>query len=724
MANNASANCAEDHMGSDRAAVQKVLSQVKSEGRSTLTPDESRVLCDAYGIPLPREGIAHSPSELSRLVIEVGFPQVLKIVSRDILHKTEAGGVIVGVKSSAEALQAYEKILRSARLYNADAKIDGVLVQQMLTDGHEVIVGALTDPSFGKVVAFGLGGVLVEVLKDVTFRLAPATESDALAMLDGIGAAEILRGVRGGAAVDRLSLAAIIVAVSRIVTDFPEIRELDLNPVFAHRAGAAAADVRVLIDFASHTERYRPSQQDILQAMNRIMRPNAIAVIGASPEDGKIGNSVMKNLINGGYQGQIYPIHPKATEILGRKAYKSVKEVTGPVDVAVFAIPAPLVAGALRECGQKKIPGAVLIPSGFAETGNIELQEEIVKVGRECNVRLMGPNIYGFYYTPKNLCATFCTPYDVKGHAALSSQSGGVGMAIVGFSRTTKMGVSAIVGLGNKADLDEDDLLTFFEQDPNTHVIAMHVEDLKDGRAFAEVASRVSRKKPVIVLKAGRTAMGARAARSHTAALAGNDRIYDDVLRQCGVVRAMALKDMLELARCLPILPTPYGENVLIITGAGGSGVLLSDACVDNGLKLMAMPPDLDAAFRKFIPPFGAAGNPVDITGGEPPTTYRNTIALGLEDARIHALVLGYWHTIITPPMVFAKLAAEVVEEFRRNGINKPVVASLVGDVEVEQACEYLFERGIPAFPYTTELPLLVLGAKYKWARAAGLMVN
>jgi len=711
-------------MSSDRAPVRKLLNQVNAEGRSTLSPEESRILCEAYGIPVPREGIAHSPAELSRLVGEIGFPLVMKIVSADILHKTEAGGVIVGVKSSGEALQAYEEILSNARAYKADAKIDGVLVQQMLTGGQEVIVGALTDPSFGKVVAFGLGGVLVEIFKDVTFRLAPVTEPEALAMLDGINAAEILHGVRGAAAVDRQALSRIIVAVSHVVTDFPEIRELDLNPVFAHRAGAAAADVRVLVDFTPPRERYRPSQEEILQAMNRIMQPNAVAVIGASPEDGKIGNSVMKNLINGGYQGQIYPIHPKAAEILGKQAYKSVKEVAGAIDVAVFAIPAPLVAGALRECGEKKIPGAVLIPSGFAETGNVELQEEIAKVGRECNVRLMGPNIYGFYYTPKNLCATFCTPYDVKGHAALSSQSGGVGMAIVGFSRTTKMGVSAIVGLGNKADLDEDDLLTFFEQDPNTQVIAMHVEDLKDGRSFAEVASRVSKKKPVIVLKAGRTAMGARAARSHTAALAGDDRIYDDVLRQCGVVRAMALKDMLELARGLPVLPTPKGENILIITGAGGSGVLLSDASVDNGLKLMAMPPDLDAAFRKFIPPFGAAGNPVDITGGEPPTTYRNTIALGLEDSRIHALVLGYWHTIITPPMVFAKLTAEVIEEFRRKGIDKPVVASLVGDVEVEQACDYLFEHGIPAFPYTTELPLLVLGAKYHWARAAGLVGN
>ena len=456
--------------------------------------------------------------------------------------------------------------------------------------------------------------------------------------------------------------------------------------------------------------------------MKRIFHPRAVAVIGASAEDGKIGNSVMKNLINGGYPGEIYPVHPKADEILGKKVYKSVLDIPGEVDLAVFAIPAKFCAAALDEVGRKGIPGAVMIPSGFAEVGEVELQDELVAVARKHGVRVMGPNIYGFYYTPENLCATFCTAYDVRGKVALSSQSGGVGMSIIGFSRSTKMGVSAIVGLGNKSDLDEDDLLTYFEQDDNTQAIAMHCEDLKDGRAFAEVAKRVSKKKPVIVLKAGRTAYGARAAASHTGALAGNDKIYDDVLRSSGVIRAPSLRSMLEYARGLQVLPTPKGENVVIITGAGGSGVLLSDACHDNGLTLMRFPADLDAAFRKFIPPFGAAGNPVDITGGEPPTTYQNTIRLGLEDDRIDALILGYWHTIITPPMVFAKLTAAVVEECRAKGIDKPVVASLVGDVEVEQASEYLYERGIVAYPYTTEIPVEVLGAKYRWARGAGLL--
>ncbi len=709
-------------MANNKTEVMRILDKVKAEGRTSLTAPEGKLVCDAYGIPVPKEGVATSAAEAAKLATGMGFPVVLKIVSPEILHKTEAGGVLVGAKSADDVQKGFDTIMANAKKYDAKATLLGVQVQQMLAGGQEVIVGAMTDPSFGKLVAFGLGGVLVEVLKDITFRLAPATREDALAMQDGIAAAAILKGVRGADPIDREALARIIQSVSQLVSDFPEIAEMDLNPVFATKNGATAADVRIVVDFAPAPARYRPSHEDIVRDMNRIMKPDSVAVIGASSEDGKIGNSVMKNLINGGYKGEIYPINPSASDIMGRKAYKSVKDVPGKIDVAVFAIPAKFVAQALVEVGEKKIPGAVLIPSGFAETGNVEGQKEIVEIGRKYGVRLMGPNIYGFYYTWKNLCATFCTAYDFKGHAALSSQSGGIGMAIIGFSRSAKMGVSAIVGLGNKCDIDEDDLLTFFEQDDNTQIIAQHCEDLKDGRAFAEVAKRVSKKKPVVVLKAGRTAMGARAASSHTGALAGNDRIYEDVLKQSGVIRARSLRDLLEFARAIPVLPTPKGENVIIITGAGGSGVLLSDAVVDNGLTLMSMPPDLDAAFRKFIPPFGAAGNPVDITGGEPPKTYQNTIRLGLEDPRIHALILGYWHTIITPPMVFAKLAAEVVEEMRAKGIDKPVVASLAGDVQVEEAAEYLFDHGIPAYPYSTEMPVAVLGAKYQWARGAGLV--
>jgi acetyl coenzyme A synthetase (ADP forming)-like protein len=709
-------------MSNSKDAVRKILDLVKADRRTSLTAPEGKLVCDAYGIPVPKEGMAKSAAEAAKIATGMGFPVVMKIVSPDILHKTEAGGVMVGVKTAADVEKNYATILANAKKYKSDAKIEGIQVQQMLLGGQEVIVGAVTDGSFGKLVAFGLGGVLVEVLKDITFRLAPATKQEALSMLDGIQAHEMLKGVRGSDPASRDAIADIIVNVSRLITDFPEIDEMDLNPVFATKSNAIAADVRIVVDFAPKPPRPRPQHDDIVRQMNRIMKPKSVAVIGASAENGKIGNSVMKNLINGGYKGEIYPIHPKADEIMGKRVYKSVKDIPGEVDIAVFAIPAGLVASALIECGEKKVVGAILIPSGYAETGNIKGQEEIQAIGQKYGIRLMGPNIYGFYYTHANLCATFCTAYDVKGSAALSSQSGGIGMAIIGFSRSAKMGVSAIVGLGNKSDIDEDDLLTFFEQDDNTQIIAQHCEDLKDGRAFAEVAKRVSKKKPIVVLKAGRTSAGAKAASSHTGALAGNDKIYEDVFNQSGVIRARSLRDMLEFARGIPVLPTPKGENVVIITGAGGSGVLLSDACIDNKLSLMTIPPDLDAAFRKFIPPFGAAGNPVDITGGEPPITYVNTVKLGLEDPRIHALILGYWHTIVTPPMVFAKNMVEVKNAMKAKGIEKPIVASLAGDTEVEEAADYLYQNGIVAYAYSTEIPVAVLGAKYKWARGADLL--
>ena len=709
-------------MSYDQSAVRTVLARAKAEQRNSLTSVEAKQIAAAYEIATPAEGLATSVDNAVGMANEIGFPVVLKIASADILHKTDAGGVITGIEDVDAVRAAYTAILDNAKAYNSDASIDGVQVQAQIQGGLEVIVGATTDPVFGKLVAFGLGGTLVEVLQDITFRLAPAESADAHAMLNDISGSKILDGVRGQAGVDRTSLARTIEQVSHLVNDFPEISELDLNPVFASADGAVAADVRVLLNSDAVPERHQHTPDEILAAMKHIMEPSAVAVIGASAEDGKIGNSVMRNLIDGGYEGDLYPVHPKADQILGHQCYPSIVDVPGNVDIAIFCIPAQFVAGVIAECGQKRVSGAILIPSGFAEIGEHELQEEIVQVAREAKVRLMGPNIYGFYYTHKNLCATFCTPYNEKGSVALSSQSGGVGMAIIGFSRSAKMGVSAIVGLGNKSDIDEDDLLTYFEQDPNTSVIAMHVEDLKDGRAFASVAKRVSKTKPIVVLKAGRTSLGAKAANSHTGALAGDDRVYDAVLRQSGVIRAKTLNDMLEFARGLAVLPTPKGENVLILTGAGGSGVLLSDACVDNDLSLMAMPTDLDAAFREFIPPFGAAGNPVDITGGEPPTTYRATIDLALRDERIHSLVLGYWHTIITPPMVFAELLGEAVSNARAEGNDKPVVCSLVGDVEIEQAAEYLMERNILAYPYTAEKPVAVLGAKYRWARTAGLI--
>src|ERR1700723_512052 len=255
-------------MSYDKSAVRKILDKAKAAGREALTAPEARGVCEAYGITIPKEGVATSADEEAKLAAGSGLPVVMKIVSPQILHKTEAGGVIVGVKSAEAAKEAYSTIVGNAKKYDAKAEILGGQVQQMLAGGQEVIIGAVTDPAFGKLVAFGLGGILVQVLKDITFRLAPATREDALSMLDGIAAAEILRGVRGADPVDRDALATMIEKASLLVADFPEISEMDLNPVFASKDGAVAADVRIVLDWNQPAQRYRPKQAEILASMN------------------------------------------------------------------------------------------------------------------------------------------------------------------------------------------------------------------------------------------------------------------------------------------------------------------------------------------------------------------------------------------------------------------------------------------------------------------------
>ncbi len=457
------------------------------------------------------------------------------------------------------------------------------------------------------------------------------------------------------------------------------------------------------------------------EVMRRLFNPESVAVVGASATPGRIGYSIVDNLLSGGYQGKVYPINPAAGEVKGLKMYPSLKEAPGEVDVVIVAIPARAVPAIVPQAAARGAAGMVVISSGFAETGDTALQEELVAAARRHNIRIVGPNTYGYYYTPTNLCATFCTPYNRKGGVALVSQSGGVGMAILGYSRSHQMGVSAIVGLGNKCDVDEDDLLDFFRQDPNTQVVAIHMEGLRDGRGFLRAAREITKTKPVVVLKAGRTSRGARAASSHTAALAGQDSVYDAAFRQSGVVRALTLEDLLDWARVLQMLPDPQGENVVIITGAGGLGVLLSDACEDFGLHLMSLPPALNETFKQFIPPFGASGNPIDITGGEPPETYYRCILTALKEPQIHSLLIGYWQTLITPPMIFAETLYRAVKEAEEAGVRKPLVVNLAGDVEVQDAAQFLEERGIPSYPYATEKAAAALAAKDRsWRYSRG----
>jgi acetyl coenzyme A synthetase (ADP forming)-like protein len=701
-------------------AVTKILSGAKQQKRAALTEVESKEVLKAYDIKVSAGYVAADVDTAVAIADKAGYPVVMKLVSPDISHKSDVGGVRINVDSSEAVRSAFTDIIQNAKFHRPDATIHGVLIYRMVPEGVDLIIGATFSRQFGHAVMFGLGGIFVEVTSDVVFRMVPLTKEESLAMIQEIRGRKILGNFRGKPAVNVNAVADIIQKLSALLTDHPEILEVDMNPVIASESGAIVVDARMAIGEPKKIADTVYTSDEIVTGMKKIFSPAGIAIIGASSDPSKLGYSTVKNIIDGGYKGKIYPINPKADEILGLKCYRSVQEIPDQVDVAVIVIPAKNVADAITALGEKGVAGAIVISSGFAEIGNNDLQRELVTKAFESKVRILGPNIFGLYYTPADLCATFCTPYTEKGPTALSCQSGGVGMAIIGYSRSHRMGVSSIVGVGNKCDVDEDDLIEFFGQDPNTKVIAMHVEDIKDGVAFVRAAQKVSRQKPIVALKAGATALGERAAFSHTGALAGDDRIYSAAFAKAGIVRVSNLEELLDCARSLSKMPTPKGENILIVTGAGGLGVLLADACSRHQLQLMTLEKDLNEAFKKFIPPFGATGNPVDITGGEPPETYEATIRLALEDDRVDALILGYWHTLITPPMVFAETLIRAKKAVEAVKAPKPIVAALSGDVEVERAATLLEAHGVPAFPYSSEKAVIVLSALYRWARMAG----
>jgi acetyl-CoA synthetase (ADP-forming) len=432
--------------------------------------------------------------------------------------------------------------------------------------------------------------------------------------------------------------------------------------------------------------------------LKSMLEPRSIAVIGASRTPGKIGYVILKNIIGYGYKGKIYPINPNAEEIMGLKAYPSVLNVPGEVDVAVIAIPAQEVPRAMEECGKKGVKVAVVITSGFSEVGNVELEEKIIKIAREYGVRILGPNIFGYTYTPSNINATF-GPLEVeKGNIALISQSGALGIALMGWTIMNEIGLSALFSVGNMADIDVAELSELLADDPNTKVIAIYLEGIKPGRGreFVETMTRVTEKKPVVVIKAGRTSRGMKAVASHTGSLAGSDALYEAAFKQAGVIRAYDVEEMFDIARAFAQQPLPRGENTIIITNGGGVGVLATDAAELSGVKLVEPSQQLMNAFKQAMPWFGSPKNPVDLTGQAVVDNYIKALKIAIESPEIDNIVILYCRTAILDPRDLAKA---IVEFYSENKVNKPTVASFVGGQDTYDAMRYLNRNGIPSYP-------------------------
>jgi len=428
--------------------------------------------------------------------------------------------------------------------------------------------------------------------------------------------------------------------------------------------------------------------------IEKMLRPKSVAVIGASATPGKIGYTVIKNLLKDGYKGKIYPINQKESEILGLKCYPEIGQVPGEIDSAVMCVPAKVMAEVVEECGRKGVKGALVITSGFSEIGRKDLEDEVVRIARHYGMRILGPNIVGTLSNSEKFNGSFAPCLPLPGKNSLVTQSGALLIAMDMATYSRRIGYEKMISIGNMADVDFADLIEWFQDDEETSCVSLYIEGLRDGRRFIDVAKKSN--KPIIALKSGVSAHGAAAAASHTGSLAGGAKVYSAAFKQAGVIQATDLDNLFYRGLTLSMQPPMKGDNFLIITNGGGNGVLATDAAERFGIPLKFAPDDVQAEMKKHMPEYGSAKNPVDMTGMAGNDWYYETVKFAIMNKWTDSVVVLYCETAITDP---AEIAASIKRAVDDSGVkDKPITVSFVGGEKSDKAIGWMVENGIPAF--------------------------
>jgi len=432
--------------------------------------------------------------------------------------------------------------------------------------------------------------------------------------------------------------------------------------------------------------------------LETFFKPKSIAVVGASKNSTKIGHATLKNLLISDYECKVYPINPKEKEILGVKCYKTLNDVPGKIDLVMISVPAKIVPQIMQECIEKKVENTIIISSGFSEIGDHKLEDEIKKIAEKSNMRILGPNTMGYKNASDNLDASFVFGVPRKGKLSLISQSGALGIGMIYLANKEYVGISKIIGVGNKLDIDDDDLIDYFSTDPDTNVIGLYIEGVKDGRAFMNSIKTCD--KPVLVVKAGKSAAGARATASHTGSMAGSDKIYDAAIKQAGGIRCRDLVELFDMARALAGQPSALGNRIGIITNGGGLGVLLTDACEANGLTVPKLSTKTRKKIDKILPDLVKPNNPVDLVADAGFYRYESATRALLEDANIDGIIIASVHGGYARPREFTGAILKMIREQKlHEEYKKPILATWVGGKEFEDLVLDLKSAGVPIYP-------------------------
>ena len=623
--------------------IQELINAKLKSSAKSMAEDEAKKVFKLFNIPVVQEEQTNiDTNNILNACNKTGFPIVLKAAGTNILHKTEAGLVQVGLNNKSQVFDAV-KIMKN----NAGDNIESFLVQPVIAGKREFVAGMFKDPQFGPVIVFGLGGILTEALNDVVFKIAPLNDADIEDMFDQISAQKLLDDFRGEKKVDKDAVKQVLKALSDIAINYPDIKEIDINPLIIQPDGSPiAVDGLIVLEKARDTEVDKIYDID-LTVLGSCYYPKSLAFIGASATPGKWGHMLLTNTLSRNYKGEVYLVNPKGGKIAGRHVYKSVIDIERNIDLAVVTIPADRVIDLIPDLKKKNIKGILLITSGFREVGEqgAKLEEELMKIAYDAGILVLGPNTMGICNPHIDFYCSAVHAYPLPGSTALVCQSGNMGTQLLAFAVQQDIGIRGFSGSGNEAMVTIEDYMESFEEDELTKIVVLYIESIKNGKRFFNSAARISKQKPVVVLKGGRTSTGEKAASSHTGAMASDAKVFNAACRQAGIIQVDQPMELLDLSAVFSSLPLPKGKRVAIMTLGGGWGVITADLCAEHGLEVPELSSDIIKKLDTILPTYWSHGNPIDIVGENDPNIPKTCLEELLKwdgcDAVIHLGIHG-----------------------------------------------------------------------------------
>ena len=681
----------------DQNKIKSIFEDSFKNKTKVITEEIAKGILSEYDISVPGFALVKDVDSAVTEARKLGFPLVAKIVSPEILHKTDVGGVKIDLKDEESVKSAFNDMY--GRL-SKDYDVKGVLLVKMVPKGVEMIVGLPNDPQFGPVMMVGLGGIFTELFKDVSFRVLPLTKEDAIEMIEELQGKMLLKGYRGSEPISMEILTSALLNIGKLGYDIsPYYESIDFNPVIVYPDSYYVADAKIILseqpkyDVVSSVE---PNSTN----MDLFFNAKSIALIGASPEIGKIGNSVLETLVKHDYKGKVYPVNAKGyPEIMGIPAYKSLGDIKDPVDVVVVTVDLKFVPDLLKICGEKSIHNVVVISGGGKELGGerADIEQQVKELSSKLKIRIIGPNCIGMFNGENRLDCAF-QGHDrmlrpKNGNVSFLSQSGTIGIAFM--EHSFPFGMSKMVSYGNRSDVDEADMIWYLAEDPQTKVIGLYVEGLGDGRKFVNTAKKVitERKKPIVVFKNGRTTRGAKQAASHTGSLGGTYSVVKGAFSQNGIISVDSYDELTASLKALSWQPVPEGNRVAMVTNGAGPIIAAIDQFERLGLQVANLSDESMKSFKSHYPATYVLGNPCDVTGSANADDYKFAIQTFMDDPNVD--IVMPWFVFQDDPL--EEKIVDILAEFNRQG-KKPILVGALGGPFTQKMANKLEENNVPVY--------------------------